>query len=90
MEQKDIETLLEKWYDMKQEISELETKCDKYKRCMERIMDNKGVDIISSSNHKLKRKQITRATLSKKNVPKDLWDKYSRESTYPVYYLTEK
>lgn len=90
MDSKDIETLLEKWFETKQKISELEEKCEKYKRCTERIMNNKDINEISTSFHKVKRREITRTSLSKKDVPKDIWNKFSKENTYSVYYLTEK
>ena len=34
MDNKDIDTLLEKWHETKQEISELEAKCEKYKKLL--------------------------------------------------------
>lgn len=90
MEHKDIETLLERWYLNKKKIAELEEKSEKYKRCAELIMNNKDTNEISSCFYKLKRREITRTSISKKDVPKDLWDRYSCEHTYPTYYLTEK
>ena len=33
---------------------------------------------------------MNRRTISKNDVPNDIWEKFSKESTFPVYYLTEK
>ena len=90
MDKKDIDTLLEKWHETKQEISELEAKCEKYKKCCERIMNKQNTNSLSTKYFTLKRREITRNSLSRKNVPSDVWNRYAREHTYPVYYLTEK
>ena len=87
---KEIETLLDKWFSTKQEISKLESKCEKYKKCAEIILNNKNTNHISTDFHKLTRKEISRSSISKKDVPKDIWNKYSKTQSFPVYYLSEK
>ena len=90
MSTSDIDTLLRKWSSAKQEISELENKIEKYKRVINRIMDRDSIDIISSSDFKITRKIISRNTISKQDVPKDIWKKYSHSCSYPAYYLVVK
>ena len=90
MDKNDIEELLEKWHKAKQEIALLEKKCEKYKRYSEKILNHLDVNNISTHDFTLKRVDITKATLSKKDVPKEIWNKYSNEVTYPVYYLKPK
>lgn len=87
--EKDIEDLLEKWHQAKQSISELETKCDKYKKLAEKILTTSGTSSISSSGYKLSKKNMSRETLAKKDVPNEVWNKYSRKVQYSAYYLTE-
>ena len=53
-------------------------------------MNNNEQNNISSTDYVLKRSQITRSTVSKKDLPKDIWSKYSKESTFPIYYLKQK
>jgi hypothetical protein len=86
----DISTLLQKWSETKAEIIELEKKIDKYKRLASKIMDKNGDNTINSLEYKLIRKEMSRTTISKKDVPKEIWNKYSRNSIYTAYYLTEK
>ena len=86
----DISTLLQKWSETKAEIIDLEKKIDKYKRLANKIMDKNGDNTINSLEYKLLRKEMSRTTISKKDVPKETWNKYSRTSTYTAYYLTEK
>lgn len=86
----DINNLLEKWFNTKQEISTLETKCEKYKHYAEQILNSKNSDTLSSSYYKLKRQKINRNTISRKDVPKEIWNTYSKKSSYSAYYLNEK
>jgi hypothetical protein len=44
----DINSLLDKWYEAKQEISSLEKKIEKYKMYVEDIMNKRNIDILSS------------------------------------------
>ena len=86
----DIKNLIQKWADAKTEIAELEKKINKYKRVVDRFMDEKGSNTVTSSDYTLRRKEMSRATISKKNVPKKIWDEYSKSSTYKAYYLSKK
>ena len=86
----DIKNLIQKWADAKTEIAELEKKINKYKRLVDRFMDEKGSNTVTSSDYTLRRKEMSRATISKKNVPKKIWDEYSKSSTYKAYYLSKK
>jgi hypothetical protein len=90
LNESDVTNLLEKWFKTKQEITSLEAKCEKYKSYTEQIMNSKNNNSLSGTYHQLKRREMSRTTISRKDVPKDIWDKYSRVSSYPAYYLTEK
>jgi hypothetical protein len=86
----DITALLDKWSEAKNKIVELEKRIEKYKLLANRIMDRQDIDSISSTYYVLKRKNISRTTISKQDVPEHVWQKYARSCTYPAYYLTEK
>jgi hypothetical protein len=90
VDREDINKLLEKWHDAKNEISELEKKCEKFKKYAEKIMNDKGDNEIFGDDYQLKRRNITKSTISKDDMPSELWDKYSRRITYKSYYLTER
>ena len=53
-------------------------------------MNKNEEDLIISSEYVLKRAHTTRATVSKKDLPTDIWNKYSKESSFPIYYLKQK
>lgn len=87
---KDIDNLLENWHDAKQTIAELENKCERYKRLADKLMRSQDTTKLSSHSFQLNKRTISRTTLTKKDVPKDIWDRYSREITYTSYYLKER
>ena len=90
MDKNDIDDLLDTWYKTKLQIASLEKKCEKYKKYCEKIMNKNEEDLIISSEYVLKRAHTTRATVSKKDLPTDIWNKYSKESSFPIYYLKQK
>lgn len=90
IDKNDIEELLESWNNAKLEISKYEKLCDKYKTYCDKIMNKLDKDDLSSSKYTLKRKEMTRSTISKKDLPKDIWNKYCNESSFSVFYLKSK
>ena len=90
MSNSDIDTLLENWYNAKSQISSLETKLEKYKEIAEQIMDKIGEDKISSKDYMLKRIGINKTTISKADLPQEIFEQYSKELFYNSYYLTKK
>ena len=83
-----IDELLEKWYETKAEIVLLEKKCEKFKKCSEKIMDKLNKDKLTASKFVLKRVEMTRNTVSKNDIPKDIWNRYSKETKFSSFYLT--
>lgn len=87
---KDIDDLLDKWYEAKQTIAELEKKQDKYKKLAEKLMSSSGSNSLSSSSYKLSRKNMIRLSLSKKDVPDDIWNRYAKQISYSAYYIKKQ
>jgi len=87
MDASDINTLLEEWSKAKQQIIKLEGKIAKYKKATMRIMRKNGDNIVSGFNLVVTKRDITRSTICKDNVPPNIWEQYSKSTTYPVYYL---
>jgi len=86
----DIENLLNKWYSAKQELSQLEKKIEKYKVLSENLMNKQNTDEITSDNYTLKRKELNRTTIGKKDLPEDIWERYSKELFYNAFYISKK
>ena len=86
----DIENLLSKWHEAKQEIAGLEKKIEKYKSIATNIMDKENVDILTSNNFVLNRKDQNRTTISRKDLPEEIWNTYCKELFYHVFYISKK
>jgi hypothetical protein len=90
MSNSDIDSLLENWYNTKSQITSLEKKLEKYKEFAEQILDKMGEDKISSKDYTLKRIGINKTSISKADLPPDIFEQYSKELFYNSYYLTKK
>lgn len=85
-----LASVLRDWNTAKLKLADLNKECDRYKDAVERLMDKKGVDSLESGGIKVKRKNIHRSSLSKNDVPKDVWQRYSKQFSYNAYFLSEK
>lgn len=88
--ERDIDELLENWFQTKKNIAVLEKKCERYKKLAEKLMDAKEEENLHSDKYILTRRNMTRENLSKKNVPADIWSKYCKKSQFSAYYFTKK
>jgi len=80
-----VEEFLEKWFEAKQQISINEKKIEKYKKVAQKLLENGKC--LESKKFKLQVRNQKRETLLKNNVPQDIWNKYSSNINYDVYYL---
>jgi len=86
----DIDTILEKWELAKEKKAYAEKECEKYKGAIERYMNRKGKDSVSSKYYTVTRRSNTRQQLSKQRVPPDIWERYANRFTYTSYHLKKK
>jgi len=82
--------LVDKWYSTKQEIAKLEKKCDDYKEVLDRLMVKLDTDRLEGSDMCLKKTRVTKALLTKKDVPPEVWDKYATTTTYTTYTFSKR
>ena len=87
MSSEDIDELLELWNTTKQKITELEKKCDKYKAYVEKLMEKRNINILSGTQFTVNRTEVKRTSISRKDVPLDIWNKYANNNTYFMYHL---
>ncbi len=85
----DLDDLLNKWNLCKKDIVKLEKQCDKYKKSVEKRMDDKGIHILKSQNYKTSRRLTIRESITKKILPTEIWKKYCTKSEYYTYTLTK-
>lgn len=89
-QQDHVSEVLARWYKAKQEITKLEKDCSKYKEFIGKVMDKRDTNVLSRGGYITNRRHDSRQTLSKSNVPSDIWDKYSTTVYYDSYYVKEK
>lgn len=86
----DINNLLEHWMDVKIQLVEFELSLAKYKKLASKIMIKNDTTTLSSDKYLLRQRNISKKTLSKDDVPKEIWNKYAKTTTYNAYYLSKK
>ena len=86
-DEKDIDSLLQKWYETKTEISELEKRLEKYKKDAEHIMLYEKVSSLSNSKYSLTKREMNRSILAKDDVPREIWNKYSKNINYNMFVI---
>jgi hypothetical protein len=89
MNDDNVNTLLEKWFLAKQQINELESKINKYKKIAENIMDHRMSDEIKNDKFILQKKDINRTSISKNDLPPEIWNKYCKENFYSAFYISK-
>lgn len=82
-----LEELFKEWKSIKKQISNLETREDEIKELIKDLMKEVRSDRLKGLSYVVEQKTQTRSTISKKDVPEDVWDKYSKTSTCKVLYL---
>lgn len=84
-----IDTILKKWDEAKQNKIKYEKECELYKDAVQRYMDKKNKNTIDGTYYTVSRRSNTRQQLSKQNVPIDIWDRYATRFTYMSYHFKE-
>lgn len=72
-----IEDILEKWDECRRTIETMEKKIKKYRDTVENYMETRNLTVFENAKFKVKKNVQQRSLLTKKMVPKDVWDMYS-------------
>ena len=86
----DINNLLESRMDIKTQLSQLELSLTKYKKLAAKIMIKNDTTTLRSDKYVLQQRNMSKKTLAKDDVPKEIWNKYAKTTTYTAYYLSKK
>lgn len=85
-----IKEAVEEWYKAKEKVTFYEKQSEIFKQQVIEYMKNKEVETIVTTNYIVSKKSMSRDSLSKKDVPDDLWKKYAKNISYDAYYIKEK
>lgn len=89
-DQDTISDLLERWDNAKKNLATTEARIEKYKKLAKRIMVKNGTNIIESGSYSLNKQAISRNSIAKIDVPEEIWNRYSKSSSYEAFYLKKK
>lgn len=84
-----IAHILDKWARIKDKIEILQEQQNKYKAEIGAIMQESGSNSLQGGNYKVIRRSQIRTTLSKDNVPAEIWQRYAQKSQYDVFTLSK-
>jgi hypothetical protein len=86
----DMDQLLEKWADARNAAAALEKKMDNYKKIAKQYMLVNNIKKYENDFFKLSQSTHSRASVQKKDVPKEIWDQYAKSKDVEYITLTEK
>lgn len=86
----DLNKVIEKWEEAKNNLKIIEEKIDKYKAYINKKMNEKGTDSIDTENYNVSRQRASRTYMSKDRVPTELWNKYSVKTSYDIFRVKKR
>jgi len=85
-----IEETVKQWFEVKDAMSKLEKKNKIYRTRIEKYMDANGLSQFTADNLRVKRTTQSRQFITRKDIPREVWRKYSKDSVFYVYTLSKK
>lgn len=86
--------MIAKFIEAKQKIAEWEKRHEKYKTQIEEYMRDRDLTTIDHTNddisYQIKKLIMNRETLCKKDVPVDIWERYSKSTRYTMIRVDKK
>lgn len=77
------EALLRKWWDLRQQIKQLEKEEENIRERVKMVMTTKKLSQLRRGNYRVVYREMSRDTLSKKDCPPEVWAKYAKKINYP-------
>lgn len=82
-----LEKLLSEWSKAKHQIAKLEAREKDIKQLVSDIMKEDDTSSIYTENYKVTKRNQSRSCISQKDVPEDIWNKYSKKTSFLVFNL---
>lgn len=86
--------VIAKFIEAKQKIAEWEKRHEKYKTMIEEHMRDRDLatidHTIDETSYQIKKLIMNRETLCKKDVPADIWERYSKSTRYTMIRVDKK
>ncbi len=81
---------IEKFLEIKKQLSELEKRHEKYRKWIESYMEKEQVMEIEHNHVTIKLSKQQRESVAKKDLPPEIWSKYAKRTTYNVIKISKK
>ena len=89
----EIKDYLSKYIETKNKLKELEKKSEKYNKIIQDYMTKENVNMVFHEHEDIKyhfkKSIVSRESISKKEMPIDIWDKYCKSSSYVMISLKQ-
>lgn len=86
----EIDAMLNKWADARNNIAVLEKKMETYKKIMKQYFQRNHITKYENEYFKVRQNTQDRSYIIKKNVPNEIWDQYAKLQKIEFLTLTEK
>jgi hypothetical protein len=83
----EIEKILKEWYKVKKQVGKLQEQEEKIKKVMKKYMTDSDSSKVETRDFVVTLRRQKRETIAKANVPRDIWEKYCKESKFEVLTL---
>lgn len=90
MDQHKLQDAIYKWHQLKQELDEVEAKLESYKEIVKNYMMDNKLETVITDDLIVKKYKCERESVSKKDLPLEIWNKYSKQTHYDTYKLIPK
>ena len=90
LSKKEWEKLIIEWAEAKLALKKAEEKEEQLKNKITRELKENDANTVYTDDYKLSRSKRTRTAISKKDVPRDIWEEYSHASEFYVLTLSRR
>jgi len=84
-----IKDYINAWYACKNKISELNKQCENAKNHVENYMITNNKNKLEYKGIIIKRRKGKRKVIIKKNIPIDIWNRYSNDIEYEIFTISK-
>ncbi len=81
---------LEAWAKYKKLRDEYDDLMEEAKNKVVKYMKDKDINVLSTDDYLVKSSSLNRETISKNELPPEIWQKYCKKNSYCTYRLVSK
>lgn len=85
----DDDEILQKWYEAKEKVAQLEKRIDKYKKIIDHKMNKQNTNKLTYKNYSVNRRNSVRTSVCKADLPTDIWSKYCSRTSFSVFTVSK-